>query len=258
MKKKKTVYGILIAVTIVVIVAAVIFFVKPTKNDAETTSAPITEINDLTQTTIATVTEETVTNSSVTVNKRPSKKPSNNAKPVTPDEKLVIDEWLEIESVGEYGGKLCFKVKNISKEDVEFALISCDTGSVRATFRLTALLSGKEALIICNDNIKYDKKAEYKNWKIENKALYLDKRSLHSDAIEINAKNGEIEIKNISDKDIDNIIYIIYKRVENGVYIGPETFRARVDGLKKGESKIVNTTRFNKDVHEIIFVEYEK
>ena len=261
MNKKNLTIGIASAAAIIIVAVVLVFAFKPLKNENEEQT---TALEEQIESTYVSETElqtdifesETIKNN----NTKPSKRPSLKPVPVNPskDEVKPVDGWLKILTVGDYGGKLSFTVQNVSKDDIEYAIIKCSAGSETATFKITALLAGQKARIICNEDIKYDASASYSNWKIENKALFLEKQSLNKDVFEINPSTGSIEIKNISNKNIDSTIFICYKRVEDGVYFAPDTFRVRIDGLGKGETKTVKANRFIKDKYEVIFVDYEK
>ena len=259
MKKKNIVYIVIAALALIAVILAVVFTFKSKDNknieNNSVTTNEFTELNEITSELESEVPETEVTGS-VQVNK-PSRKPTSPNKPVQSDDSK-IDGWLKILSVGDYGGKLSFTIENASKDDIEYAIISCSTGEYTVSFKVTALMAGQKALIICTEDEAYNKNTNYNNWKVENKILYSEKPSLCNDVFNISTEDGAVTVKNISNKNINGTIYIYYKRVDNGVYIAPETYRTKIDGLKKGESKTTSAAHFTKGVHEIIFIDYEK
>ena len=169
---------------------------------------------------------------------------------------VVVDSWLKVTEIGNYNGKLCAAVENVSSSDVEFAYLQCKVGGKTVTFKITALLSGHKAIVTNLDGIEYKSTARCKDWTIANTVEFASKRSLHNNEIVIKEGNRSLEVKNISMDDINSTILICYKKVNNGIYNGDITYRVRVEGLKKGETKKVNAGNFIKDECKVIFVDY--
>ena len=261
MKKKKLGYGLAILAVLIVVVLSIALLFRSAKNDnSEETSAPITEESYFSEITELEETENNVVEVGTIKNHQNNTDNHNNAKPVKPSkpEEKLIDGWLKIVSVGDYGGKLSFVIENASKNDIEYAIITCNAGKTKLTFKITALLSKKKALIVCNENFAYSEDATFTDWKIENKVVYPENKTVNKDVFSFNTMDGFIEIKNISNKNIKGNIYICYKKVDDDIYMGAQTYRVTVDGLKSGESKKVDANHFNKNMYEIIFVDYDK
>lgn len=169
---------------------------------------------------------------------------------------VIVDDWLKIISMGEKDGVLSVFVRNTSEEDIEYALLSVMTGDGRAEFPITTLTAGANAILRCKNGYTFKEDAVYYSWKIENKAVFTKDLTCYPDVFEISGTDGFISVKNISDKDIEGRIYIYYKNVTDGVYDDGVTYRALVDGLKKGETTQVQTLHYLKDSSRILFVDY--
>lgn len=169
---------------------------------------------------------------------------------------VTVDSCLKIISIGERDGVLSVFVRNVSDEDIQYALLSVVTGDGRAEFPISTLTAGASATLRCNNGYIFDDDAIYYGWKVENKAIFKEELSCYPDVFEIDGVDGFISIKNISNKDIEGKIYIYYKNVTDGVYDDGVTYRAYVDGLKKGEKTQIKTQHYLKDSSRIVFVTY--
>ena len=171
---------------------------------------------------------------------------------------VTVDNFLKIISIGERDGVLSVFVRNTSDQDIQYALLSVMTTEGRAEFPISTLTAGASATLRCNNGYVFNEKTVYYSWKIENKVIFKDELSCYPDIFEIDGVDGFISIKNISKKDVEGKIYIYYKNVTYGVYDDGVTYRAYVDGLKKGEKSQIKTQHYLKDSSRILYVEYAK
>lgn len=169
---------------------------------------------------------------------------------------VTVDNFLKIISIGERDGVLSVFVRNISDEDIKYALLSVMAENGRAEFPISTLTAGSSATLRCNNGYVFNEETVYYSWKIENKVIFNDKLSCYPNIFEIDGVDGFISIKNISKKDIEGKIYIYYKNVTDGVYDDGVTYRAYVDGLNKGEKSQIKTQHYLRDSSRILFVEY--
>ncbi|MBQ4573077.1 MAG: hypothetical protein IJA80_07350 [Clostridia bacterium] len=169
---------------------------------------------------------------------------------------VIVDSWLKVIGIGEKNGVLSVFVRNISDEDIQYALLSVMTGDGRAEFPISTLTAGASATLRCTNGYVFDEEAVYHSWKVKDKANFNKALSCYPDVFEIDGADGFISIKNISKKNIEGKIYIYYKNITDGVYDDGVTYRAYVDGLKKGEKVQVRTQHYLKDSSHILFVTY--
>jgi hypothetical protein len=65
-----------------------------------------------------------------------------------------------------------------------------------------------------------------------------------------------MNVKNISDSDIEGNIYVYYKYKTQDLFYGGITFRVTVEGgLKAGEIRQLMTSHFNPDTCQVVMVE---
>lgn len=169
---------------------------------------------------------------------------------------ITVDNWLKIISLGERDGVLSVFVRNVSDEDIQYALLSVMTGDGRAEFPITTLTAGASATLRCTNGYVFEEETVYYSWKVKDKAIFKEELSCYPDVFEIDGADGFISIKNISNKNIEGRIYIYYKNITDGVYDDGVTYRAYVDGLEKGKTAQIRTQHYLKDSSHILFVTY--
>lgn len=257
----KKLLSIIISAAIIILIASVAAFCIVNNKKAEISNE--TASQTLEQETLA---EETFTEKVTSVgivetlkptqNKKPNKAPNNGNNAVK--ESIIIDETLKVLSVLDYGGRLSVTLENISSKDLEYSVLKCTANGTPVTFKITALLSGKKAVAVCNEDIKYEKNIDLKDWSLEDKAFYASRMSIDEKVFKVQTQTGAIKVTNVSDKDIDGKIYICYKKSQHGIYFADETFRVKIEnGIKAGETVAVPANRFTQGTHEIIFIDYD-
>ena len=171
---------------------------------------------------------------------------------------ITVDGKIKIESISRLEGRLCVTVKNISSKSIEYAMLKVSTGKEELHFKITALLKGKTAILICTENEDYNKDTYYTGWQLSDVTEFKEEPDLHKDKFQITAENGYITIKNKTLKSYENPVYICYKRKIDGILNGTETRRVTVDDLNRKEERRLSVPNFNVSECEIIFIDYDK
>mgnify|MGYP003299531222 CR=1 FL=1 len=78
--------------------------------------------------------------------------------------------------------------------------------------------------------------------------------SIQSDSLEIYVNDGVFNVKNISDQDINEVIYIYFKNFSNDSYFGGITYRVKINGIKKGMMSQVMSNHYHVDSSKVLFV----
>ncbi len=182
-------------------------------------------------------------------------------------EPISISDGLTIISTDEYNGPYfedgtdedvtgiqMIVLENTSKEDLQYAEIIVEYENTVAEYAVTNLPAGEKALILEKNRMKFTDK-EIENVSIKN-IVFLEKMLLYEDLFEIKGLEGVVNIRNISDIDINGDIYVYYKNVENSLYLGGITYRIKVEqGLKAGEIRQLIANHYNNS-SEIVMVSY--
>jgi len=252
-----------------------------TESDTDTGEVPTGGPEDTTKTPPDTTTkkpDETTKAPPDTTTNSGTAKPKDPVAEISDDENATVDVlWtvpnqpLQVVGIGRYKGlymedysdafiidALKIVVKNTSDVALEYAEITIKAGGKTATFEITALPAKKTAIVLEKTGVLFDKSLKYSLKSITATYFTGGRYSLYKDVFSVTAKdNNRIVIKNISDKDITGEIYVYYKTVENGVYIGGITYRAKVPvGLKAGAEHEMRSNHFIKDKSEILFISY--
>lgn len=170
---------------------------------------------------------------------------------------FTVDNWLKIYSVSEYKGKMALIAENISKDNIEFAVLTLKTDDSYLTFNISALFKGERAYLVCNEDYSSDMAGRITFRKTDNRILYAEEKIIDENTLSVTVKNGAFSIKNISETDISSDICIYYKEIVNNLPNGSVTHRLRINGLKAGALTYVKADGINTDNCRIIFTEYE-
>lgn len=149
-------------------------------------------------------------------------------------------------------------VQNRGKKTLQLANIYLYTEDGAFGFRVTTLPPGETVMVQDGDKQVFPEMEKLPEFETEHVTFFQKEPSLHKDVFEIATKPGSIEIKNISDKDIEGPIYIYYKTKTSGCYQGGITYRVQVAKLGAGESYSAYAGHFYGEESQVMFVDYAK
>lgn len=183
----------------------------------------------------------------------------------------VLKDAIRIDGIGSYtgiyvedgsdepvSGLLMMTVTNISDQPIQYARIQLEAAGERAEFSLSVLPAGASAVLIEQNRMAYDEHADYAAAPAEcvNLAGFDKPLSLRGDMLEIQVRDGAINITNISGGDITGTIVLCYKNVSNGVFHGGIAYRVKLEeGLKDGETRQIMGGHFHQEGSRILFVD---
>ena len=182
----------------------------------------------------------------------------------------AIDNGVTVEDVYLYSGEyvedasfetcenvVAIKVKNVSPTDIQLIRIKVATSVKELMFEITTLNSG--ATVIAFEKSKQTLAEDEKINSIEviNRADFDSNVTLRESEFVVQANLSTINIKNISSTEIQNDIYVYYKKKDaDGNYFGGITFRTKADGLNPDEIKQLPAANFDPSDSEVLFVDY--
>lgn len=170
---------------------------------------------------------------------------------------VTVDNWLKIIEIDEYYGRLAVVAENVSKNDVEYAMLTVKTKTETLTFNVSALLRGTKAVLLCNESVGMDPYEVYTAWQTDDIILFETPPVLNDDKLEIHVTDGSVSVKNISGKDITSDIFIYYKDKKDDVVNGSITYKISLDGLNAGSQTFVKAPELNENNCRIIFTDYD-
>ena len=170
---------------------------------------------------------------------------------------INVDGWLEITKIYEYDGRLALVAENVSDVDVEYALLTVSNKNDSYTFNISALMRDTKVLLVCNEDVGFNKDAIYTGWKTENIINFEKTPVINYDVFDIAITDGSISVKNISGNDITSDIFIYYKDKQDDLLNGSVTRRVRISGLKANSQTYIKADNLNEDNCQIMFTEYD-
>ena len=147
---------------------------------------------------------------------------------------------------------------NTGEKDIQLVRVYVTTSEKELFFEITTLPAGATVTVLEKDAQSLSEKEELLEFRAENRVDFAEKPSLHEDVFLLQANNGTINLKNISEKNIDSDIFVYYKKkADDGSYLGGITFRTRaLGGLDAGVIAQLPASNFNLSDSEVLFVDY--
>lgn len=148
-------------------------------------------------------------------------------------------------------------IKNTTETDCGYAEVSVVTEVETYNFTFTTLKSGESVTVLEKNKSSYTEKSRIKTISIDRITDFRKKPQMYKDIFELTVMDGIMNIKNISDKDIDGAIYVYYKNTRDGRLFGGITYRVPFDSLKAGELKQMPSKHLSKENSVMEFITYE-
>lgn len=179
---------------------------------------------------------------------------------------IELGSGLVITRVGKYAGMymedgsnevvsntLMLVLENRSDEALQYAQIILQYETGEAVFAVTNLPAGKQVVLLEQNRMPFTA-VKPASITLESE-IFVDSFSMYEDLFEITGADGCINVRNISDRDIEGEIYVYYKNVGGGMYYGGITYRAKVEnGLAAGEIYQIMTGHYDLENSEILMV----
>lgn len=169
--------------------------------------------------------------------------------------RTAINSKLELLSFGSSNGVMCAEIKNVSESDIEYCLLTATAKGKTAEFSVSVLPKGETAIVFEKDEKKFDNAFSNAVWKTENEILFEEPLDIMTGVFEVHCSNGSLEIKNISKEDVDKTIIVCYKTVISERLCGSVSFRMKLDGIKRGETKQLFSDNIGEN-SRVIYIKY--
>ena len=184
-------------------------------------------------------------------------------------EDQVQVDGIELRSLGLYSGNFVedgsdaavekvgsVTIENTSHRWLEYAEILVTTSKETYHFTISAIPPQSKVIALEKDRKKLDLSKGYEV-EIKNTLFYKETPTLKEKMFEIEARDGQIIVTNISEKDCSGTIYVYYKTKVNGVYVGGITYRVKIDGgLDAGVSGQIYAGHYGEETSEILYITY--
>ena len=184
-------------------------------------------------------------------------------------EEQVNTDGIELRSLGLYSGMFVedgtndrveevgsVTVENTSLRWLEYAEILVTTSKETYHFTISAIPANAKVIALEKDRKKLDLSKGYEV-EIKNVLFYKETPTLQDKMFEIETRDGQIVVTNISEKDCSGTIYVYYKTKLDGMYVGGITYRVKVEGgLDAGVSAQIYAGHYGEKTSEILYVTY--
>ena len=148
---------------------------------------------------------------------------------------------------------MMIELKNESEEDLQLARIYITYNEAVAEFEVTNLPAGSSAVLL-EKNKSQLPASEPVKIEVHNVVFFEDKMSLLQDKLEITGADGILDVKNITQEDISDDVYIYYKHEMNDKFYGGITYRVKVKGIPAGETIRISAAHYQQDSSKILMV----
>lgn len=180
---------------------------------------------------------------------------------------ISLGEDLFITKVGAFNGfyvedgtdeevrdLLMIKLENHGKRDLQLARVNIQYSDFMAEFEATNVPAGSHVILLEKNRHSYTSEM-YEVVEGKNVVFFNEPMSLKEEQFEISGMDGMLNVKNISDEDIEGNIFVYYKNYVNDMFYGGITYRVKIEGgLKAGEIRQVMTGHYVPEVCKILMV----
>ena len=150
---------------------------------------------------------------------------------------------------------LCAVFTNSGKSTLQYASVGVILNGTPYSFELTTIPPGKSVYAFDLDMQPAPESISSVSAAAEYLVLFPEEPTLDPQRLEITVTDGKIAVKNISGEKIDKDVFVYYKRVVDGTYLGGITYRARIGTLGVGQETVGFSSHAGKDT-ELMFVTY--
>ncbi len=172
-------------------------------------------------------------------------------------EPVEVADGLRVTSMGTYSGLfledgsddvvspvMMIILENVSDKDLQLARISAEYTEFTASFEATDIPAG-ESVVLLEKNRRALPSGDYSELVADNVAFFNDQMSLMEETFSVSYGEGYVELKNISNEEINGTTYVYYKNISSDMLYGGITYRAKYEGtIPKGGSVKVLTKHF--------------
>lgn len=183
----------------------------------------------------------------------------------------MIGEGLQLVEIGRYSGEffedgsndkvsdvLMVKLQNTGETDLRFARLMLSYGEFTGEFVITDLPAGKTVIVLEKNRSTFPKQ-DYLSFMLQDVVRFKENMDVCADRFEITGMEGALNVRNISQTDIDGDVYVYYKMISGDVLYGGITFRVKIEGgLRAGELRQVSSEHFSPDRCMIMSVTTEE
>ena len=165
-------------------------------------------------------------------------------------------KYVEDGSDADVKGVAAIKIKNNTANAYELMKIEVEAGGNIYNFFVTALMPGMTLTVLEKDKKPVSGDISKKSFTIIESCGYRTEPSLYKDKFSFECFDGIMNLKNISDRDFENDVYVYYKNRDASGCLGGITYRINFGPMKKGALSQHPSAHLSKDSSEVLFITY--
>lgn len=147
------------------------------------------------------------------------------------------------------------RVVNTSDKDIRLLNIRAEAEGIEGKFEITTLAAGSTVDVLEASAQKYPEDPKGIQYETENLAFFSEPLTICPETVTLYGQDNWIKAENISDHDISQDVFVYYKNVEDGIFQGGITYRARFPGgIGAGQSAEQQIVHYKQDKSRIMYV----
>ena len=179
-----------------------------------------------------------------------------------------LGNGLVIESMGRYSGiyfedgtddlvsgLFSIQLKNTGTEPVQYAHVTLTQGSETYDFDFSTLPAGGVIRVLEQNRKAMPEDTGSMTAALTTYAAFTEPLSLHEDAVKLETLDSTVTVTNLTGDPMQQV-YVYYKTVQNGVFMGGITYRAGVGSLEADGTKSTYTSHFSQTDSQVLFITY--
>ena len=151
-------------------------------------------------------------------------------------------------------GICAVRLYNPTSVHYQYLRFSLETGGGTATFTATTLFSGAEMIVLSEERLPFSGPAAGGAVILE-EIPFETPPSVHLDELSITYGDGYINVGNLTGGAISDV-YVYYKQIKDGCYLGGITYRTRFASIAAGETAQTGAQNVRKDGSIVVFSTY--
>lgn len=147
-------------------------------------------------------------------------------------------------------------VSNNAEKAWQYLDLEVKTKHETYEFELTTLPPKGQLDVLEKNRKKFKKNEKILSVEIKKCVEFTEAVSQHRDEFHVSIMDSVMNIKNVSEKDVNGTIFVYYKNLNENGRMNGITYRVRYDGLKAGELKQMASKNLSKENSKVVFIKY--
>lgn len=161
--------------------------------------------------------------------------------------------YIEDGTEDEVGSVAAVTLKNNSDQAIEYGSIRLSQGEKTLEFQVSLIPAGAQAVVMEANRSPYDADSglTYEGSTVAN----IETMDMAQDSVSVTTgSDGGITVTNIGQSDIPELRIFYKNQLDDNVYMGGIAYNAKIEELKRGESRTIYPSHYDPEHGEIMMV----